>query len=582
MQAIQSLGSQRKSISRIVTIAGVIVAVAAVALVALAWLSEQKLKAMDRTTETMTSALRNHVEGDMMHDALRSTVLASLEAGTANDSAAAADARRDLDEYGAWLKRLHEKNAQLDLPEETRSKLTRIEQDFDKYLATVAAIVPVALTDPQAARRQMPAFNRQFKQMESANEQFSDQLQKEAQQAKVVATASLGRVRILFAITTLSVIGIALGVIVFLRRRIVSPILRITRSLDSESETDLGAELSRSDEIGQLAHGVIGFRDATLAVQEAELARIRAEDEARREIAEQEAALLSQTTAEAERKRALVATAEELESRVMRIAEQVSETTLRLKQVADALSGSASRSREETASAAAAAQQTLDGVVTIAEAADELVISINEVSTRINHVAKSGEEVRVMAKSAEHTMSELSTMTDRIGNVTDLIGSIASRTSLLALNATIEAAQAGAAGRGFAVVAEEVKQLARQTAAAVHEIDEQVKAIASATRNAEGSIASVAGAIDTLGSATHSIAAAADQQGMATGEISRTIHQSSAGAESMRVNLTQMDHQAGETARNAEVVLDAARELEQRANELGREIADLITQAKAA
>lgn len=74
------------------------------------------------------------------------------------------------------------------------------------------------------------------------------------------------------------------------------------------------------------------------------------------------------------------------------------------------------------------------------------------------------------AVSAERTtrgsIDMLKQRVERIGEVADVIGSIAERTNLLALNATIEAARAGDAGKGFAVVASQVKALANQTAQA--------------------------------------------------------------------------------------------------------------------
>lgn len=62
----------------------------------------------------------------------------------------------------------------------------------------------------------------------------------------------------------------------------------------------------------------------------------------------------------------------------------------------------------------------------------------------------------------------------KVGKVTETITEISEQTNLLALNATIEAARAGDAGRGFTVVANEIKELARQTAAATVDIKNQI------------------------------------------------------------------------------------------------------------
>ena len=88
-------------------------------------------------------------------------------------------------------------------------------------------------------------------------------------------------------------------------------------------------------------------------------------------------------------------------------------------------------------------------------------------------------------ENGEHAQQRIRSLSEgalRIGDVVQLIRTIAGQTNLLALNATIEAARAGEAGRGFNVVASEVKGLAGQTARSTEEISRQVSGIQESNR----------------------------------------------------------------------------------------------------
>lgn len=55
------------------------------------------------------------------------------------------------------------------------------------------------------------------------------------------------------------------------------------------------------------------------------------------------------------------------------------------------------------------------------------------------------------------TMSDISTSSRNIADITSVINSIAFQTNILALNAAVEAARDGEQGRGFAMLAGEVR-----------------------------------------------------------------------------------------------------------------------------
>jgi methyl-accepting chemotaxis protein len=118
-----------------------------------------------------------------------------------------------------------------------------------------------------------------------------------------------------------------------------------------------------------------------------------------------------------------------------------------------------------------------------------------------------------------------------IGDVLELISTIAGQTNLLALNATIEAARAGEAGRGFAVVAAEVQGLAEQTAKATGEIAQQVAGLQAATEEPLGSIKEIGSTIGCLSE----ISAAGEEQGAVTQKTSRNV-QHAANGHSARVS----------------------------------------------
>jgi methyl-accepting chemotaxis protein len=92
--------------------------------------------------------------------------------------------------------------------------------------------------------------------------------------------------------------------------------------------------------------------------------------------------------------------------------------------------------------------------------------------------------VREKVLSIASNILELSRQTQQVGEITQVVSTLAQQSKMLALNASIEAAKAGEAGKGFAVVAAEVKNLAEQSEHSLTQVQKILEDIRHATDRA--------------------------------------------------------------------------------------------------
>ncbi len=183
----------------------------------------------------------------------------------------------------------------------------------------------------------------------------------------------------------------------------------------------------------------------------------------------------------------------------------IKETSVNIEGTANRAENQFVISKERIENLSATMQQLSAGSAEIAELIQQVGDKMSEVSTSTGNISDEVESGNVFAKelqeraafiqmktkeSSENTKEKAavikSTMAvnieesrciGQVGELTDAILQIASKTNLLALNAAIEAARAGEAGKGFAVVADEIRQLAdnsKQNASAIQELNTRV------------------------------------------------------------------------------------------------------------
>jgi methyl-accepting chemotaxis protein len=359
-----------------------------------------------------------------------------------------------------------------------------------------------------------------------------------------------------------------LVVSIFVARSVTGPLQRMTVAMNDLASGNLAVEVpgvGRGDEVGEMAKAVEIFKSNAIARQKLEAEQREAE-----------------TRATSGRKADMNKMADNFETAVGQIVEAVSSASGQLELSAGTLTATAERAQVLATTVAAASEEASTNVQSVASATEEMASSVSEISRQVQQSARMATDAVDQARVTNDRVSELSKAATRIGDVVELINTIAGQTNLLALNATIEAARAGEAGRGFAVVASEVKALAEQTAKATGEIGQQISGIQAATQESVNAIQAISGTIEKLSDISSTIAAAVEQQGAATQEISRNVQQASMGTQQVSSNIGDVQRGASETGSASSQVLAAAQSLSGDSNRLKLEVGRFLNSVRAA
>jgi methyl-accepting chemotaxis protein len=453
--------------------------------------------ALDDTTRDAL-AIRNHLQGDMMHDALRGDVLAGALAAKTNDAKGIAAAAKQVEEHFKEFQGLLAANLEAKLSPAIDADLRALQPVVQGYGTQAQLALKDMAGDQMAADRGVEKVVAVFEKLEVMQAATRDKIEAQVRATQERSNADSRRALLLVAAAGIAATLLSTVFGVLLYRRITQPLVALRSVVDRVNGGDMQAraKLDRADELGAFSNAFDKLLDE----------RIAGLDKTARENEQLNNSVISllQTvfqlsnkdlTARAEVTEDVIGT---LSSSINQFSDETSRTLAEVNSIAtqvretsEAVSAQASRVDERAQDDRSSLEQMSNNLqratkqlMQVAQLSDDSNKAAERASSAtdgalraVSATVRGMDDLRDSISETEKRFKRLGERSQEISSAVSLINTISERTHMLAMNASMQAATAGEAGRGFAVVAEEVQRLSESSRQATTTISQLVQNI---------------------------------------------------------------------------------------------------------
>ncbi len=327
-------------------------------------------------------------------------------------------------------------------------------------------------------------------------------------------------------------LGVAwFGLFLSVGARFMRPLDHVVESVKAACQGEIGikVDLDSPDEFGVLAKSYNQMLDLIVYL-------IRQTQESSRRLAQSSSEILSATEQQA--------------SGAAEQAASISQTTATMEELA------------------ATYRQIADNANQVVSMAEASLGSAETGQQAVMNTLTAMEDIKTRSQTSANKILSLGERSQQIGQVLDIINSIADQTKILALNAAIEAARAGEAGKGFSVVAIEIRKLAESVVDSTGEIGQIMTEIQGAANElviaTEQELKQVQGGVDlahSTGDSLEQILEMIEQTTVAAKEISAATQQQKSATDQVVKAMREVAAVAQQTAAGGRQVAASAEQL---------------------